>query len=1771
MTEKQLESEVTGKQNEEEAKKLFKLLGTRRGKLGVLTRKKNEINVLIEAAQDKETVLKQIRLFEGYFSEFKELQVAVQSLLKDEYEMEADKLDWYEPKLIFYQGFLEGVYKWAEGKDDEMEEDGEEDEVEEDGEVNPIKASQASVPQSCKAASARSSRISGASRESAHLRAEAECAALKAKSRVLTDKLELDVEEAKLKARRERVALESELAAAEARVRVYRESEVKPLPGGYRYDVTTEHKIPATTQRPARPHREDVASQRDSVQLAQEPISPHVVSRQPAQFAGSHSEANQHITDVLKKQTEITELLVKQQTLSLLPDREIPVFDGDALHYRTFIKAFEQCIERNTTMVDDRLYYLQQYTKGQPRSLVTSFLHMDPTVGYMEAKKQLEFQFGNRFKIASAFMTKALNWPVIKPEDGTGLRSYALFLRSCYHTMQDIDGLRELENSTNLRQIASKLPFRLRDKWRVNVCNMQDQDKRVTYKDLVEFIEKQSRTMLDPVFGDLSSSSTVETKTVFLKPKPQTVGSKPRDRASFATTVVHVPGTRNNECKQKTNSTAFERPCLFCEKNHTFEHCELFQSRPNTERIEYMKTNGMCFGCLTKGHVSRTCKKKMTCEKCSLSHPTILHILRDKQKDDRRDDHVLPASSAMVSVKDDMHTGETRECTLAIVPVKVKMFNSDKIIHTYAFLDPGSSATFCADSLKRKLNAPGKNCKILLRTMGQERPVSSSVVSGLEISNMTGQTFHKLPEVYTQTKLPVSKHHIPKQDSINKWKYLHEVKIPQVDADIELLVGTNAAKLMEPWKIINSRGSGPYAVKTPLGWVLNGLMQETTCEAKGIHSCAVVNRISVANLNDLLIQQYQHDFPELKAEEKTEMSIADKRFMSIMESSKELRNGHYYLPLPFKDNDVTMPSNYQQAQQRVLSLKRKLERNAHYHKEYTTFLESVIEKGYAETVPSDELKGESGTVWYMPHHGVHHPKKGTLRVVFDCSASFQGISLNSKLIQGPNLTSNLVGVLLRFRQEPIALMADIESMFHQVRVADRHVNFLRFLWWPNGDTSQPLREYRMTVHIFGATSSPSCASFALRQTAEDFKDFFSRETMETIKCNFYVDDCLKSVTTEADAIMMCKELESACAMGGFRLHKWISNSRNVLMSIPQADRAKEVKDLDLESSDLPVERSLGIQWHVERDQLTFAVSLKDQPCTRRGILSIIASVYDPLGFICPFVLTAKSILQDLCRQNYAWDKELQAHYVQMWQEWLTGLSHIRELVVSRCMKPMNFGQVTSAQLHHFSDASEGGYGCVSYLRLENAEENVHISFLMGKARVAPLKHMTMPRLELTAAVLAVRMDKLIKTELQLILESSVFWSDSTSVLKYIKNENKRFKTFVANRVSTIRELTKVQQWRHIGTKLNPADCASRGLRASALLHSTTWLDGPDFLKLQECEWPNSDFVPQQCGDDDVEVKRDVVVMATIANEQNPTHVFIQYHSKWSKLLRAVAWMLKLKNVLLHLSQKRKEMMLNVNVKDSDESKPCQMKEQMQVSKKCINVQPISLDDLKTAEHAVIQFAQIECYSEEIETLQKGDTYVSRQSTIRKLDPLLKGGLLHTGGRLSRMAMPEDQKHPVILPKHHHVSKLVLKQVHEQLGHCGRNHMLSKLRQRYWIPAANALARKICSECVLCKRQHSNLGEQKMADLPKERLTPDLPPFSFVGADYFGPITVKRGRSDVKRYGVIFTCLTTSSTVQYRQYSTGSPLGNCLFTEYRFMHSCYSQIYKQTGSGDANTI
>ncbi|XP_068680362.1 uncharacterized protein [Montipora foliosa] len=430
---------------------------------------------------------------------------------------------------------------------------------------------------------------------------------------------------------------------------------------------------------------------------------------------------------------------------------------------------------------------------------------------------------------------------------------------------------------------------------------------------------------------------------------------------------------------------------------------------------------------------------------------------------------------------------------------------------------------------------------------------------------------------------------------------------------------------------------------------------------------------------------------------------------------------------------------------RLQHLKKRLAKEPILLEKYTAFMEDLLQRGFARRVP--QHMNDVAITWLLPHHPVFHPKKPEkTRVVFDCSAKYRDTSLNSQLSQGPDLTNSLVGVLTRFRKGPVALMADIESMFLQVRVPLEDANALRFLWWPNGDLQSEPEEYQMLVHLFGATSSPSCASFALRQTAEDNKNDFDPVTMETVQRNFYVDDCLKSVETEEKANKLQEELRRLLSRGGFHLTKFMSNSMKVLESVPESERTLSVQNLDFENPTL--ERALGVRWDVASDKFGFHISVKDKRPTRRGILSITSSIYDPLGFAAPFILPAKVILQDLCRQRLDWDDEIPLKDLHRWREWLDDLSKLGEYTIDRCIKPKAFGDVVTTELHHFSDASEIGYGAVSYLR-------------MAKSRLAPIKPVTIPRMELSAAVLATRLDTMIRQEIDCNINQSYFWTDST--------------------------------------------------------------------------------------------------------------------------------------------------------------------------------------------------------------------------------------------------------------------------------------------------------------------------------------------------------------------------------------------------------------------------
>ena len=252
-------------------------------------------------------------------------------------------------------------------------------------------------------------------------------------------------------------------------------------------------------------------------------------------------------------------------------------------------------------------------------------------------------------------------------------------------------------------------------------------------------------------------------------------------------------------------------------------------------------------------------------------------------------------------------------------------------------------------------------------------------------------------------------------------------------------------------------------------------------------------------------------------------------------------------------------------------------------------------------------------------------------------------------------------------------------MFHQFKVPEEDRDFLRFYWWENGDISKRPIEYRMTVHLFGAASSPGCANFGLKRAANDYESECGTEAAEFIRKNFD-DDGLTSVANVADPVSLIQNTNDICAKGGMRLHKFISNSKEVIATIDPEDRAKELKDLDLNSDSLPVERALGVQWYMETDSFQFRITLQDKPLTRRGILSTVSSVYDPLGLLAPFILTGKQILQQLCRNKADWDEPITDQTRAKWEKWRSELLELKELKIPRCFVPNGFGEPRGTSL-----------------------------------------------------------------------------------------------------------------------------------------------------------------------------------------------------------------------------------------------------------------------------------------------------------------------------------------------------------------------------------------------------------------------------------------------------------------------------------------------------------
>ncbi|XP_058819710.1 uncharacterized protein LOC131682338 [Topomyia yanbarensis] len=819
----------------------------------------------------------------------------------------------------------------------------------------------------------------------------------------------------------------------------------------------------------------------------------------------------------------------------------------------------------------------------------------------------------------------------------------------------------------------------------------------------------------------------------------------------------------------------------------------------------------------------------------------------------------------------------------------------------------------------------------------------------------------------------------------------------------------------------------------------------------------------------------------------------------LMETTKRVGQ-RFETGLLWKYDSFEFPDSYQMAVRRLQCLERRMQRDLLIGESVRRQLSEYQAKGYIHKATRKELDdSDPRRTWYLPLGVVINPKKPSkVRIFCDAAAKVDGVALNTMLLKGPDLLNTLLNVLYGFRKKRVALCADLKEMFHQIRIRreDRHAQ--RLLW--RDDPTQAPDVYLMDVATFGATCSPCSAQFVKNLNAKEHSRQYPVAADAIIR-KHYVDDYLDSADDVDEAVKLAHEVKLVHSLGGFHLRNWLSNSTEVLARVGERDPVTEkCLQLDKNSS---TERVLGMYWKPVDDVFTFTTTLAvgaEHP-TKRQALRVVMSPFDPAGLLCFFLIHGKVLIQELWRAKTTWDQLIPEELLGKWMRWTSLFKHLDPISIPRCYFPQrSVKDILSLQLHIYVDASEEAYACVAYFRAV-FPDGISVALVGGKSKVAPLKAHSIPRLELMAAVIGVRLMKTILTGHSLVVEKTVLWCDSKTVLAWINSDHRRYRQFVACRVGEILSKSEAKQWRWISSRKNVADDATKWGKGPCLSSGGRWFRGDNDLYLPEDQWTiDADSVGATT---DEELRSCLVHKEVIVP---PQLVRWERFSKLTHLYRSVA------HVHRYVQNLRRTVKRETRLDG-----------------------PLTQEELATVETTIFRWVQCEQYPDEVATLsvmrdkQPGQqARLEKTSKIYKLSPYLdEAGVIRSDGRISAATVAAfDAKFPVILPKAHPVTRLLVEWYHQRFLHANGETVVNEVRQRFHISQLRPFVRKVAKECALCKVKKPSLATPRMAPLPAARLQAYVRPFSYVGVDYFGPIGVRVNRSIAKRWVALFTCMTT---------------------------------------------
>lgn len=1353
-----------------------------------------------------------------------------------------------------------------------------------------------------------------------------------------------------------------------------------------------------------------------------------------------------------------------------LPKIDLPRFSGCIKDFNMFFDVFNSLIHRNESLSDsDRMQYLRASLFGDALGLIRTF----PIQGafYQEAYKTLVARYRDKRELAFTCWREMQNIN-LKMNSPTEFRRVLDLFNENLIILKGLNLPTDYWDFVLCYHLLSKLDSKTR-------CAFEQShptSEIPRYQDLKDFLEAKCDALVrDTHFSGNRDSPQSTSNSNKNDVKSNNNGSKKITSSLLSNsekTTNQPEDTRSSA--PSTTARGVASKCPFCSELHTISHCKSFAAKSIPERRDIAKKNRWCFNCLKPSHIVHDCRSTFTCQKCHQKHHTLLHQEFNPNLPEQK-----PPASEPVRVL--ANVGDNSVVLLSTAVINLRDSSGDYQSFR-CVIDTGSQAHFISERAADSLGLDKSMTSRQVRGVGH----SSASISGavqLQIG-INGQVAFNI-EALTIPNICGNMPSVRLDKS--SWLHIRGLNLADPDCDkpgpIDILLGAE----IFPSLILPGSVSGgprqPSALNSVFGWLLLGSVGDHRAEPS-------YNSLFVTD--DQLAQEVKKFWELDNLPNVTKLSEADQRCEQLYcDTTTRDSTGRYSVALPFvEEKEPSFPGSRESALRRFHSLERKLSTDQVLREQYSSFMAEYIHCGHMSLVPTKDLKKGK---YYIPHFCVLRPDSVStkLRAVFDASNrdAVTGVSLNETLLIGPKLQANILEILLRFRSHSVVFSADVCKMYRQILVHEEHRDFQRIFW--RSHPSQPILEYRLNTVTYGVSSSPFLACRTVKQLAEDEGSDLPLGKF-VLSTDVYIDDVVTGCSNLNLAIQTKSEVTELLKRGHMELRKWASNDPRLLVDLPPEYCLTDNVSMDVEKSNTL--KILGLKWEPNSDQFIFEVKPQEHVCTKRNILSELARIYDPLGFLSPLTFFAKYLVQKLWVLGVSWDADPPEDIKQIWSRYTEELPFIQNLRIPRYL---SVSEIKSCEIHGFADSSQRGFAGVVFLRVIDMDDNIKVFFVLSKARVAPIKVVSLPRLELCAAVLLADLLKFVSEVYQPLMPISamVAWSDSTVALSWIRSTSSRWKTFVANRVSHIQDAVPGAQWRHVKSEDNSADIASRGQTPAELVNNSLWWAGPSWLSQDVQSWP---YLISDPSEEEVRAEEKVQVLLTSDIPAHPIDYLLSRYSSVRKIQRLVGLWLRYINNLRCKLNRRSNL-------------------------------PLNRAELHNALLIIVKRTQFLHFNEDIKRLKERKLL---SKPMRKLNPFIDSlGVLRVGGRLSRSGLEYSHKHPALLPRQAPLTYMIIDAFHRENCHPGINTLHYLVGQQFWILSAKRAIRHRVSKCIKCFKTNPTPLEPFMSDLPAVRVN-QVKPFSIVGVDYGGPFRVKsgkyRGAKISKAYLCLFVCFATKA-------------------------------------------